>query len=281
MLTTRAPAHFTGKERDAETGLDYFGARYFSAVQGRFTSADPKQYTKRHLASPQKWNKYAYVQNNPLASIDPDGLDDYKVFITANVANPGGWDQAKQVLESRGHTLQVFVGGEATLKRFTDARSDRNARVVFVGHSIGPDIDSARNGVKLGDDGVVVGNTAQQQPLGGIPGAPWDAGPAKANTVALFACQSADLASSYSGANFLGMSSGTDHVTDFLTLGKAAFSFVAADALARPADGAPPSTLIGPLDDPAASANAVVRASPFKIDEGDRVVQIPKEVKQQ
>jgi RHS repeat-associated protein len=32
---------FTGKERDAETGLDYFGARYFSGAQGRFTSQDP------------------------------------------------------------------------------------------------------------------------------------------------------------------------------------------------------------------------------------------------
>ncbi len=34
-------ARFTGKERDAETGLDYFGARYMSSAQGRFTSPDP------------------------------------------------------------------------------------------------------------------------------------------------------------------------------------------------------------------------------------------------
>ena len=34
-------AMFTAKERDAETGLDYFGARYYSGAQGRFTSADP------------------------------------------------------------------------------------------------------------------------------------------------------------------------------------------------------------------------------------------------
>jgi len=33
---------FTGKERDAETGLDYFGARYMSSAQGRFTSPDPE-----------------------------------------------------------------------------------------------------------------------------------------------------------------------------------------------------------------------------------------------
>jgi len=62
------------------TGLDYFGARYFSAAQGRWTSPDPKQFTKRTILSPQKWNKYAYVQNNPLAMVDPDGEDDYYVF---------------------------------------------------------------------------------------------------------------------------------------------------------------------------------------------------------
>jgi len=278
---TNPRQRFTGKERDAETGLDYFGARYMSSAQGRFTSPDPKQFTKRHLESPQKWNKYAYVQNNPLASIDPDGLDDYKVFITANVAVHPDWGRAKQVVESQGHMLQVFVGGEATLKRFTDARSDANARVVFVGHTIGPGHETPRTGVSLGDNGVLVGNTAQQQPLGGIPGAPWDAGPAKANTVALFGCQSIDLASGYSGTNFIGMDSGADHVTDLVTLGNAAFSFVVADALARPADGTPRSGFIGPLEDPVASANAAVAASRLKRDEGDRVVSVPQEVKRQ
>ena len=63
----------TGKERDGETGLDYFGARYFSGAQGRFTGTDPKAFSKRTIENPQKWNKYAYVLNNPLALFDPDG----------------------------------------------------------------------------------------------------------------------------------------------------------------------------------------------------------------
>jgi RHS repeat-associated protein len=46
---------FTGKERDGETGLDYFGARYLSSAQGRFTSPDPMS-AGAEVASPQSWN---------------------------------------------------------------------------------------------------------------------------------------------------------------------------------------------------------------------------------
>jgi RHS repeat-associated protein len=63
---------FTGKERDAESGLDYFGARYFSGAQGRFTGPD-KPLADQHAANPQSWNMYSYTRNNPLSSIDPDG----------------------------------------------------------------------------------------------------------------------------------------------------------------------------------------------------------------
>ncbi len=56
---------FTGKERDAETGLDYFGARYYSGAQGRFTSPD-KPFADQHVENPQTWNLYAYGRNNPL-----------------------------------------------------------------------------------------------------------------------------------------------------------------------------------------------------------------------
>lgn len=66
---------FTSKERDVETGLDYFGARYFASVQGRFTSPDPLLQSGR-AALPQSWNRYAYVLNSPLRLIDTDGLAD-------------------------------------------------------------------------------------------------------------------------------------------------------------------------------------------------------------
>jgi RHS repeat-associated protein len=66
---------FTGKERDAETGLDYFGARYFSGAQGRFTSPDPTFLVFNKLFNPQRWNLYSYALNNPFRYIDPDGRD--------------------------------------------------------------------------------------------------------------------------------------------------------------------------------------------------------------
>jgi RHS repeat-associated protein len=65
---------FTGKERDAETGLDFFGARYYSGALGRFTSPDPKANSAKQ-ADPQSLNRYTYVDNNPLKFYDPDGKE--------------------------------------------------------------------------------------------------------------------------------------------------------------------------------------------------------------
>jgi RHS repeat-associated protein len=66
---------FTSKERDNETGLDYFLARYYGATQGRFTSADPLNASARRQ-NPQTWNRYSYVLNRPLSLIDPNGMHD-------------------------------------------------------------------------------------------------------------------------------------------------------------------------------------------------------------
>jgi len=64
---------FTGKERDAESGLDDFAARFYTSNYGRFLSADEAKYS--HPADPQTWNLYTYVANNPLNAVDPTGHD--------------------------------------------------------------------------------------------------------------------------------------------------------------------------------------------------------------
>jgi len=74
-VTTGQPKRFTGKERDVETGLDYFGARYYGSRIGRFTTVDPAYTIKENLVDPQRWNKYSYGRNNPLRFVDPDGRE--------------------------------------------------------------------------------------------------------------------------------------------------------------------------------------------------------------
>jgi RHS repeat-associated protein len=70
----------SGKERDAETGLDFFLARYYSGAQGRFLSVDPENAGAK-LKNPQSWNAYAYALNNPLRYVDPDGLDSDDCYV--------------------------------------------------------------------------------------------------------------------------------------------------------------------------------------------------------
>ena len=64
---------FTGKERDTESGNDYFFARYYSSAAGRFLSPDPSGLGFADPANPQSLNQYAYVMNNPLTFVDPSG----------------------------------------------------------------------------------------------------------------------------------------------------------------------------------------------------------------
>lgn len=70
---------FTGKERDAESGLDDSDARYYESSTGRFMSPDwadrPNAVPYAILGDPQSLNLYSYVSNNPLARTDPDGHD--------------------------------------------------------------------------------------------------------------------------------------------------------------------------------------------------------------
>jgi RHS repeat-associated protein len=66
--------HFTSKEYDAESGNDYFLARYYGSSMGRFLSPDPSGLYYADQGNPQSFNLYAYVLNNPLKFIDPTGM---------------------------------------------------------------------------------------------------------------------------------------------------------------------------------------------------------------
>jgi RHS repeat-associated protein len=65
---------FTGKERDAESGLDHFDFRKYNSALGRWMSPDPAGAAFASPSVPQTWNLYSYVLNNPLQFTDPTGL---------------------------------------------------------------------------------------------------------------------------------------------------------------------------------------------------------------
>ncbi len=112
---------FTDKERDNETGLDYFGSRYFASTQGRFTSPDPFSIIqmrqsapndeKTHSAfmqfigDPRRWNRFAYAVNSPLVFTDKTGLD--IMIIENGPTRPGNGNGLGNPL---GHTAIAITG---------------------------------------------------------------------------------------------------------------------------------------------------------------------------
>jgi RHS repeat-associated protein len=121
----RIRSRYTGKERDAESGNDYFNARYFGSSMGRFMSPDPLPWIswqdgdkderarfEGYIANPQNFNLYAYVRNNPLIYTDPTGESIYAVFYTygnKNI-NLGGDDDLKSAAETRAKEIESSKG---------------------------------------------------------------------------------------------------------------------------------------------------------------------------
>lgn len=101
---------FTQKERDSESGLDYFGARYYSSPQGSFTSVDPS--SKSLIATdPQSWNRYSYTLNNPLKYVDRNGK--WPTAIHRQIidqALPGLSEQQKQLLKDTSQWVDRLAG---------------------------------------------------------------------------------------------------------------------------------------------------------------------------
>jgi RHS repeat-associated protein len=106
------PRRFAGKERDGETGFDYFGGRYLHAAPGRLTTVDPVLNVPAALADPQRWNRYAYVRNSPLRLTDPDGRDPFVITGAIGAVVYGGWRAGWNV--GAGRPWYEGVGVEAS-----------------------------------------------------------------------------------------------------------------------------------------------------------------------
>jgi RHS repeat-associated protein len=109
---------FTGKERDSESGLDYFGRRQYGSAMARWVTPDRVNITEDRLLSPTSTlNKYIYGGNNPLEYVDPDG-EDITVF----------YDQGGPA----GHAVLLAYdqqSGNSAVQSFGPANHDALSRV--------------------------------------------------------------------------------------------------------------------------------------------------------
>lgn len=143
---------FTGKERDQETansanpsGLDYFGARYLSSAQGRFTSPD-SPLLDQSPGDPQSWNLYGYVRNNPLVFTDPSG--DACVVGPSGDYDDGGpgqkcseakkpqeftFDGSTNVMTSSADSGGLSTSGQLFSNQIAVRRDASNQMIAFVG----------------------------------------------------------------------------------------------------------------------------------------------------
>jgi len=144
---------FTDKERDTESGLDYFGARYYASNMGRFMSPDwsaqeePVPYAK--LNDPQSLNLYSYVLNHPLVGIDPDGhacdnANEMAVCHGITVAISNGMNAADALQagqQAQQQQTPVQKAGDA-INNFMTAGSDwlNNHPIVAIGLTLGADL---------------------------------------------------------------------------------------------------------------------------------------------
>jgi RHS repeat-associated protein len=105
-------SRFTGKERDSESGLDNFGARYISSTMGRFMSPDPSGLSYANPFDPQSFNLYSYVRNNPLINTDPTGLDCVHINNDTGAYEgfeSGDCDNSTEALANTGHYIDGTV----------------------------------------------------------------------------------------------------------------------------------------------------------------------------
>ncbi|WP_448544492.1 SpvB/TcaC N-terminal domain-containing protein [Roseiflexus sp.] len=102
---------FSGKERDDETGLYYFGARYYAPWLGRWTSADPANFVS-------SLNLFRYCGNNPVVLYDPTGMQEYDLRFPLP---PGNAEQLRRYVLRLGYRWTrdgaenpspIYSGGE-------------------------------------------------------------------------------------------------------------------------------------------------------------------------
>ncbi len=124
---------FTGKERDPESSLDNFQARYNSSGFGRFMSPDPAGLKAVRLQNPQTWNWYVYTMNNPMRYTDPTGK-----YTCADDKNKCQTDQDVAFEAARQRDLQSKDPRVvASAKAYGDPTKDNHVVVSYISGTTG------------------------------------------------------------------------------------------------------------------------------------------------
>jgi len=126
-ITSTNTRHFTGHERDGESGLDYMVARYYSSSLGRFLAVDPilssglRRFVSVDLVTgrsedPQSWNRYTYVSNNPLGLVDPDGMLQVDANLAKLYPKAAAAIRGMGIRSAREYRAYKAIGGKAVSK---------------------------------------------------------------------------------------------------------------------------------------------------------------------
>ena len=124
---------FSAKEKDAETGLSYFGSRYYSSDLSIWLSVDPMASKYPHQSN------YVYCSNNPIKVVDPNGEDEWELYPDGKVL----WKR-----QSEQHTLYAVNakgernGNSLTLKNrqiFDELSSSGKSSNYTNSHAVGGD----------------------------------------------------------------------------------------------------------------------------------------------
>jgi RHS repeat-associated protein len=128
---------FSDKERDGETGLDYFGARYYTSANYRWVSIDPVK--QNGMNAPSHWNLYAFCLNNPMRYRDPTGkAAETQQTINIFVGTEDELDLYKiEQLKKKGYKVVIWEYGSWGRAEIKESLENKDAWTFYIGHAGG------------------------------------------------------------------------------------------------------------------------------------------------